>query len=115
VVFVSAGIRILRLSPAGALAMASASALLITDAWFDVMTAPTTRDLVQALVMAGLVELPMAAVCIRAAWRIVGVFSQSRPYLQAAGLTVHHGRLVPPPDWQDRIATCRDPQAPPGC
>jgi hypothetical protein len=45
VVFVSAGIRILRLSPAGALAMASASALLITDAWFDVMTAPTTRDL----------------------------------------------------------------------
>jgi hypothetical protein len=115
VVFVSAGIRILRLSPAGALAMASASALLITDAWFDVMTAPTTRDLLQALVMAGLVELPMAAVCIRAAWRIVGVFSQARPYLQAAGFTVHHGRLVPPPDWQDRIAPCRDPQAPPGC
>jgi hypothetical protein len=55
----------------------------------------------------------MAAVCIRAAWRIVGVSSQ--PYLQAAGFAVHHGSLVPPPDWQDRIAPCRDPQAPPGC
>jgi hypothetical protein len=116
-VFASAGIRILRLSPTGALVMASASALLVTDAWFDIMTAPTTGDLIRALVMAGLVELPMAAVCVRAAWRIIGLFNQAKPYLRSAGFTVHHGRLVPPPDWQDRIALGRegqDAQPPPG-
>jgi hypothetical protein len=42
---------------------ATATALLI-DAWFDVMTAPGTSDLVVALLTALLGELPMAALCL---------------------------------------------------
>lgn len=44
-------------------ATATATALLI-DAWFDVMTAPGTSDLVIALLTALLGELPMAALCL---------------------------------------------------
>jgi len=40
------------------------AALLITDAWFDVMTAPTNGGFVTAVAMAGLVELPLAGVSI---------------------------------------------------
>jgi hypothetical protein len=40
------------------------SALLTTDAWFDVMTAPAGQDRIEAIVMACLVELPLAAVCV---------------------------------------------------
>jgi hypothetical protein len=40
------------------------AALLITDAWFDVMTSSGQGALVTALAMAGLVELPLAAVSI---------------------------------------------------
>ena len=38
--------------------------LLVVDAWFDVVTAPATADRWLALTMAGLVELPLAAVCL---------------------------------------------------
>jgi hypothetical protein len=48
------------------LAMA-AGALLLTDAWFDVLTAGGGGD--RALSLAGLaVELPLAALCFRIAW-----------------------------------------------
>jgi hypothetical protein len=36
---------------------------LVTDAWFDVVTAPTTQDRWIASAMALLVELPLALVC----------------------------------------------------
>jgi hypothetical protein len=43
---------------------ASASgALLIADAWFDVMTSPAGWQLAQAIAMCVLVELPLAFVC----------------------------------------------------
>jgi hypothetical protein len=38
--------------------------LLVTDAWFDVMTAPSGRDLAEAISMACLVELPLAGTCL---------------------------------------------------
>lgn len=40
------------------------AALLVADAWFDVVTAPTGSQMVQALVLAAVVELPLAALCL---------------------------------------------------
>jgi hypothetical protein len=45
-----------------ALASASAATLLVTDAWFDVMTSPR-HELLQAVVLAAVIELPLASVC----------------------------------------------------
>jgi hypothetical protein len=45
-----------------AVSSAAAAALLVVDAWFDIMTSPR-RQLPQAIVLAVLVELPLAAVC----------------------------------------------------
>jgi hypothetical protein len=45
----------------------AAGTLLLTDAWFDVLTSGEGRD--RALAFAGLaVELPLAALCLRIAW-----------------------------------------------
>ncbi|GAB3435294.1 hypothetical protein GCM10027517_04270 [Phycicoccus ginsengisoli] len=38
--------------------------MLVVDAWFDVVTAPTTTERWLALGMAVVVELPLAAVCL---------------------------------------------------
>ncbi len=40
------------------------AALLVTDAWFDVMTAPSGQERVRAIVLACVVELPLAATCL---------------------------------------------------
>lgn len=42
---------------------ATTGTLLLTDAWFDVLTAATHRDLLLAVVLAAVVELPLAALC----------------------------------------------------
>ena len=44
-------------------ATASAS-LLVVDAWFDVLTASTGAELAAAALEAGLVELPLAVICL---------------------------------------------------
>lgn len=46
-----------------AVAAAAAATLLVTDAWFDILTSPAGADLVEAIVMAVLAELPLAGVC----------------------------------------------------
>lgn len=40
------------------------AALLVADAWFDVVTAPTRADMVEALLLAAFVELPLAGLCL---------------------------------------------------
>lgn len=55
---------VLRRSPWVGMCAGAAAALLVTDAWFDVVTAPDPRGLLQAALMAGLVELPLAVVCV---------------------------------------------------
>jgi hypothetical protein len=45
-------------------AAAAAAALLVVDAWFDILTASGRSELVVAIVEAALVELPLAVVCI---------------------------------------------------
>ncbi len=46
------------------LAASAAASLLVADAWFDVTTAKFGNDLTVALVMALLVELPLAAISL---------------------------------------------------
>ncbi len=46
------------------MAAAALATLLVVDAWFDVLTAPTGRELWAAVAMALLVELPLAGVCV---------------------------------------------------
>jgi len=45
-----------------AVTSAAAAALLVVDAWFDIMTSPR-GEIWQAVVLAVLVELPLAGVC----------------------------------------------------
>jgi hypothetical protein len=45
-----------------AVSAAAAATLLVVDAWFDVMTSPR-RQVPQAIVLAVLIELPLACLC----------------------------------------------------
>jgi hypothetical protein len=47
-----------------ATAAASAATLLVVDAWFDVTTSPAGGQLMEAIVLAVLVELPLASLCV---------------------------------------------------
>jgi hypothetical protein len=58
----STGFFALRRSRYLALAAASTATLLVTDAWFDVMTSPR-HHLPQAIVLAVFIELPLAGIC----------------------------------------------------
>jgi hypothetical protein len=49
--------------PQVALAATAASTMLLVDAWFDMMTTPRSGFWISVL-LAGLVELPLAAVCL---------------------------------------------------
>jgi hypothetical protein len=102
IIFTGCAVRILRLSPRSAAVTAVAGTLLVTDAWFDVMLAATSQDTVVALLMACLVELPLAALCFRTCFRVLSLLEQARPYLRDLGFTVHDGRLVPPEGWPQR-------------
>ncbi len=78
---------VLRRSPWVGMAAGSAATLLVTDAWFDVVTAPEMSELVKAVAMAGVVELPLAVVCVwlcahaseLAEQRIQVLFEQTKP------------------------------------
>jgi hypothetical protein len=56
-----AAVRLSRWVPALA---GGTAALLLVDAWFDVVTAPRTSERWAAVAMALLVELPLAALCV---------------------------------------------------
>jgi hypothetical protein len=45
-----------------AVTSAAAAALLVVDAWFDIMTSPR-HQILEAIISAVLIELPLAAVC----------------------------------------------------
>jgi hypothetical protein len=68
-------------------------ALLLADAWFDVLTAPSGWDLVQSIAMSALVELPLASLCF---W--LGLHSQDVTDRRILLLTMrqrgeHRGRV----------------------
>lgn len=58
--------------PRAVLALTAGAALLVCDAWFDVTTATTTSATWLAGVEAVLVELPLAALALRLAVRLLG-------------------------------------------
>ncbi|MEC3975280.1 hypothetical protein [Amycolatopsis sp. H20-H5] len=60
------------------LAAIGSAMLLLVDAWFDVVTAG--EDLVFSLLMAGALELPLAALCLVAALRGVRMQQVTRPF-----------------------------------
>jgi hypothetical protein len=50
--------------PQVALAATAASTMLVVDAWFDMMTTPRGDRFWVSVLLAGLVELPLAAICL---------------------------------------------------
>ncbi|HEV3291384.1 MAG TPA: hypothetical protein VG123_20580, partial [Streptosporangiaceae bacterium] len=58
----STGYFALRRSRYLAMASTATAVLLVVDAWFDLMTTPE-GEIVQSIVLAAVVELPLAAVC----------------------------------------------------
>ncbi|MER0445501.1 hypothetical protein ABR738_13165 [Streptomyces sp. Edi4] len=63
------GVLVRRGDPRAAQAAAAAGAVLVVDAWFDVMTAAAGAEFGVALGLALVAELPMAAICAYIALR----------------------------------------------
>jgi hypothetical protein len=72
----STGWLLLRDDPRRSLTAMATSALLVTDAWFDMTTATTGGALAEAIAMAVLAEIPMATLCVVIAYR--GLSGNSR-------------------------------------
>ncbi len=72
-VMLATGFLAMRRSPRLVLTAAATAAMLVTDAWFDVMTSVGSGQVV-ALVLAAAVELPLAGLSLR-----VAVHAQARP------------------------------------
>ncbi len=87
----------LRRSPLGEIAAAVTGTLLICDACFDVLTSRGMSDVMQAVISALVIELPLAVVCFWIASNIARAVETVRPYLLAAGFTIRDRKLVPPP------------------
>lgn len=88
--------RIITKSPRGAIAATATGTMLLIDAWFDVLTARGTKNLMTSLAMALFAEIPCAIISFYVARKIVGLFEQAMPHLQAAGFRMVAGRLIPP-------------------
>lgn len=54
---------VLRRDPRVTIAASATAAFLIADAWFDIVTSHPDWDVIQASVLALLLELPLAAIC----------------------------------------------------
>jgi hypothetical protein len=96
--FALTGYRIMTRSPRAILAATATGIMLLIDAWFDVLTARRTGDVLTAVVMAIFAEIPCAVICFYVARRVLGLIEEGLGYLNAAGFRVVGGRLVPPED-----------------
>jgi hypothetical protein len=88
---------IMRRSPFAEVAATVTGTLLVCDAWFDVLTSRGTSAVVQSIIAAVFVELPIAALCFWIAHNLAHAVEVARPYLQAIGFTIRDNKLVPPP------------------
>lgn len=93
---VATAIAVMRRSPFAEVAATVTGTLLVCDAWFDVLTAGTTSELVQAGLEAALIELPLAALCFWMATNLARAVEVARPFLQRAGFRIEGNRLLPP-------------------
>jgi hypothetical protein len=105
---VATAIAVARRSPFAEVAAAVTGTLLLCDAWFDVLTASTTSEFVQAGLEALLIELPLAALCFWMATNLAHAVEVARPFLQAAGFRVERNRLLPPEGRSDQPALEED-------
>jgi hypothetical protein len=55
---------------------AATATLLLVDAWFDILTAATVREVVAAALEASLAELPVATLCV---WLALDARRRMRP------------------------------------
>ncbi len=89
-------ILILRRSALTQTVAAVAGAMLVCDAWFDVLTSRGTMDVVVATALALVAELPLAVFCFWIARSVERVLEDARPHLLAQGFRIEKRRLVPP-------------------
>ena len=87
---------LLNRSPFAGIAAAVAGTLLVCDAWFDITTSRGTDERLQAIALALLAELPLAAVCFWIAHNIERVLADARPHLERLGFRIRNRRLQPP-------------------
>jgi hypothetical protein len=93
---------LLRRSPFAGVAAAASGTLLVCDAWFDIVTSRGTDELLQAVALALVAELPLAAVCFWIARNIERVLADARPHLERLGFRIRNRRLEPPPSLRTR-------------
>ena len=96
VLLAATGIALARRSPSAALLASMTAALLLADAWFDIVTSRGRGKLALALLEAFCVELPLAIVCLWIVRNIERVVADARPFLVRAGFRIEGRRLVPP-------------------
>jgi hypothetical protein len=89
-------------SPWAGISAAVTGTLLVCDAWFDITTSRGTDERLQAIALALVVELPLAAVCFWIARNIERVMADARPHLQRLGFRIRNRRLQPPPSLEPR-------------
>jgi hypothetical protein len=89
-------VALLNRSPFAGIAAAVAGTLLVCDAWFDITTSRGTDERLQAIGLALVVELPLAAVCFWIAHNIERVLADARPHLERMGFRIRNRRLQPP-------------------
>ena len=89
-------IMVVRRSPFAEVTATVTGTLLVCDAWFDVLTSRGFSDTAQAVALALLLELPIAALCFWMARNLAHAVEVARPFLQAAGFTIADNKLVPP-------------------
>lgn len=106
-----------RRRPQAELPAVALASLLVADAWFDITGAPTTRQLWEAVVLAVLVELPTAALCLlitlqvesgTSPWRRLTGAGRSRRECRAAAASPPPGESA----WRDG-PTARPGRPPP--
>jgi hypothetical protein len=96
IALVGTAVAVARRSPFAEVVAAITGTLLICDAWFDVLTSRATSDVMQAVILALLVELPLAALCFWMSLNMAQAVEVASPFLQAAGFTIERNQLVPP-------------------
>jgi hypothetical protein len=82
----------------GEIAATITGTLLVCDAWFDILTSRGMSDVVQAIISAVVIELPLAFLCFWVAANVNRAVESVRPYLERAGFTIRDHKLVPPTD-----------------
>ncbi|HEY7283775.1 MAG TPA: hypothetical protein VID47_19530 [Actinomycetota bacterium] len=82
IALISSGIAAWRGSPWFPMCAVATATLLVVDAWFDILTSNPGDQLVQAIAMALIVELPLAALFLVMAYRRN---KQARTLLRTAG------------------------------